>query len=184
MKKLLPVLFLIVGLGAGVGAGMILGPSDKGGYEGDQAAASDPEKAEGTGDKAEATAKPDTNKGKTKDPAKDKDDTPSGSEYVKLPKQFVIPIVAKDHISALATVSLSLETVEGSSETVYSKEPKLRDVFLQVLFDHANMGGFDGAFTRPDNLAPLRKALNDVARRELGDVVKDVLIVDIARQDT
>lgn len=180
MKKLLPVLFLIVGLGAGVGAGVVLGPSDKGGYEGDQAAAS-PDEA---GDTAEAKAKPDADKGKAKDKAKDPGETPSGSEYVKLPKQFVIPIVTKDHISALATVSLSLETVEGSTEMVYSKEPKLRDMFLQVLFDHANMGGFDGAFTRPDNLAPLRKALNDVARRELGDVVKDVLIVDIARQDT
>lgn len=174
MKKLLPVLFLIVGLGAGVGAGVFLGPSDKEGAE-DQVAASAPEKAEDGEDKKETKAK--------SDKSKDKDETPSGSEYVKLAKQFVIPIVTKDHISALATVSLSLETVEGSTETVYSKEPKLRDVFLQVLFDHANMGGFDGAFTRPDNLAPLRKALNDVARRELGDVVKDVLIVDIARQD-
>lgn len=171
MKKLLPVVFLILGLGAGVGAGMVLGPSEKAGQMDD--------KAEVAGETEKEAEKPDAKA----TPEKDTDETPSGSEYVKLPKQFVIPIVTKDHISALATVSLSLETVEGSTEAVYSKEPKLRDVFLQVLFDHANMGGFDGAFTRPDNLAPLRKALNDVARKELGDIVKDVLIVDIARQD-
>ncbi|WP_164660576.1 flagellar basal body-associated protein FliL [Tropicibacter sp. Alg240-R139] len=169
MKKLLPILFLIVGLGAGVGAGVFLGPGEK---KHDMAEDAEPEHHKEDENKKEAKAKP------------EKDEKSSGSEYVKLPKQFVIPIVTKDHISALATVSLSLETVEGSTEAVYSKEPKLRDMFLQVLFDHANMGGFDGAFTRPDNLAPLRKALNEVARKELGDIVKDVLIVDIARQDT
>ncbi|SPJ26914.1 flagellar basal body-associated protein FliL [Falsiruegeria mediterranea] len=171
MKKLLPILFLIVGLGAGAGAGVFLGPT---GAKGDKAETAETENKKDDKGKSEAKAKPE----------KAKDETPTGSEYVKLPKQFVIPIVTKDHISALATVSLSLETVEGSTDAVYSKEPKLRDMFLQVLFDHANMGGFDGAFTRPDNLAPLRKALNDVARNELGDIVKDVLIVDIARQDT
>ncbi|SLN63732.1 hypothetical protein TRL7639_03596 [Falsiruegeria litorea R37] len=171
MKKLLPVLFLIVGLGAGAGAGVFLGPGEK---AEEKAEAKDSEYSEDAAEKKEAKAKPE----------KSEEETPSGSEYVKFPKQFVIPIVTKDHISALATVSLSLEAVEGSTEAVYSKEPKLRDLFLQVLFDHANMGGFDGAFTRPDNLAPLRKALNDVARNELGDIVKDVLIVDIARQDT
>ncbi len=171
MKKLLPILFLIAGLGAGAGAGVFLGPGENKTDKAKSAAAEQNDEVEG---KKPAKAKPE----------KSQDENPSGSEYVKLPKQFVIPIVSKDYISALATVSLSLETVEGSTEAVYAKEPKLRDMFLQVLFDHANMGGFDGAFTRPDNLAPLRKALNDVARKELGDIVKDVLIVDIARQDT
>ena len=47
-------------------------------------------------------------------------------------------------------------------------EPKLRDVFLQVLFDHANMGGFRGAFTRSDVLEPLRTALREAAQKHLG----------------
>lgn len=174
MKKLVPVLFLVVGLASGGAAGLYLNPAETMDDAGEEAVLKDGEsneKAEGQPSSAI----------KAKQPAEDES---SASEYVKLSKQFVVPIVADDQISAMATVSLSLEVTEGGSDEVYLIEPKLRDVFLQVLFDHANMGGFDGAFTRPDNLAPLRKALNDVASLELGSVVKDVLIVDIARQDT
>ena len=78
------------------------------------------------------------------------------------------------------------ETVKNPDHffyAIYSKEPKLRDSFLQVLFDHANIGGFDGAFTNANNLAVLRGALREVAQKDMGDQVTDVLIVEIARQD-
>jgi hypothetical protein len=55
---------------------------------------------------------------------------------------------------------------------------------LQVLFDHANSGGFNGSFTDGANLVLLRKALLEAALRIFGKDVTDVLIVDILRQDT
>lgn len=105
-------------------------------------------------------------------------------EYVKLNNQFVIPVVEAGQVSALVVVSLSLEVTAGSTETVFAREPKLRDVFLQVMFDHANAGGFRGSFTDGSNLVVLRQALKEVAMQVLGDMVSDVLIVDIARQDS
>lgn len=105
-------------------------------------------------------------------------------EYVKLNNQFVIPVVEDGTVSALVVLALSLEVTTGSTETVFATEPKLRDVFLQVLFDHANAGGFKGSFTDASNLVVLRQALKEVAMQVLGDSVKDVLIVDIARQDS
>jgi flagellar protein FliL len=105
-------------------------------------------------------------------------------EYVKLNNQFVIPVVEAGQVAALVVVSLSLEVTAGSTETVFAREPKLRDVFLQVLFDHANSGGFRGSFTDGSNLVVLRQALKEVATQVLGDMVSDVLIVDIARQDS
>ncbi|MEX0308307.1 MAG: flagellar basal body-associated FliL family protein [Ruegeria sp.] len=105
-------------------------------------------------------------------------------EYLKLTKQFVVPVVTEDEISALVTMSLSLEVRPGIAEAFYEIEPKLRDRFLQVLFDHANIGGFDGAFTRSDNLAALRQALLEVARKDLGQDVSQVLIMSVSRQDT
>ena len=105
-------------------------------------------------------------------------------EYVKLNNQFVIPVVESGQVAALVVVSLSLEVTAGSTETVFAREPKLRDVFLQVLFDHANAGGFRGSFTDGSNLIVLRQALKEVAMQVLGDMVSDVLIVDIARQDS
>ena len=106
------------------------------------------------------------------------------SEYVKLNNQFVIPVVEGGDVSALVVISLSLEVTTDSTEAVFATEPKLRDVFLQVLFDHANAGGFKGSFTDASNLVVLRQALKEVAMQVLGDAVKDVLIVDIARQDS
>jgi flagellar protein FliL len=105
-------------------------------------------------------------------------------EYVKLSNQFVIPVVEDGQVAALVVVSLSLEVTAGSTETVFAREPKLRDVFLQVLFDHANAGGFRGSFTDGSNLVVLRQALKEVAMQVLGDIITDVLIVDIARQDS
>ena len=105
-------------------------------------------------------------------------------DYVKLNNQFVIPVVEDGNVAALVVLSLSLEVTTGSTEAVFLTEPKLRDVFLQVLFDHANAGGFKGSFTDASNLVVLRQALQEVAMQVLGDSVKDVLIVDIARQDS
>ncbi len=80
-------------------------------------------------------------------------------------------------------LSLSLEVTTAMTEQVYAREPRLRDGFLRVLFDHANAGGFGGAFTQSNNMEILRGALLEVARKSLGAAVSDVLIIDIVRQD-
>ncbi|SDX69402.1 hypothetical protein SAMN05444358_10968 [Ruegeria halocynthiae] len=164
MGKLLPIVLLIAGLAVGVGVRLVLAPSDK---------AKEPAEA------AQIPKADKTNKSK-----KGKGDDSGVHEYLKLTKQFVIPVVAEDEISALVTMSLSLEVRPGIAEAFYEIEPKLRDRFLQVLFDHANIGGFDGAFTRSDNLGALRKALLEVARKDLGQDVSKVLIMSVSRQDT
>ncbi len=169
MKKLLPVVFLLVGLGAGIGAGVALAPS------GDEKETAKEEKS---------NAKEDKPKAKEKSAKKtDKKDKVSEYEYLKLTKQFVVPVVDSDRIAALVTMSLSLEVTPGMTEAFYALEPKLRDGFLQVMFDHANIGGFDGAFTESDNMTVLRKALLETARKDLGDDVSQVLIMSVSRQD-
>lgn len=104
-------------------------------------------------------------------------------DYVKLNNQFIVPVVEGGRVTAMVIMALSLEVAQGSGETVYAREPKLRDAFLQVMFDHANAGGFRGAFTDGANLILLRRALLEAAKTTMGDMVSDVLIADIARQD-
>ena len=159
MKKLLPLIFLAVGAGAGVGAGAFLRPV--------------PEPTE-TVD-AEQPAKSSDTAHKTEDL--------TDREYVKMNNQFVVPVLQDGSVHALVVMSLSLEVPAGQKDAIYSHEPKLRDSFLQVLFDHANVGGFDGAFTDANNLAVIRGALREVAIKDMGDQISDVLIVEIARQD-
>ncbi|MFC3612670.1 flagellar basal body-associated FliL family protein [Lutimaribacter marinistellae] len=163
MKKLLPILFLLLGLAGGVAAGLVLGPAP----------------AKTASDEEEPPAAQSEH---SKKPAKTEKDS-GASEYIKLSKHFVVPLVKHDRISGMVTLGLSLETEPGLGEDFYEIEPKLRATFLEVLFDHANMGGFEGAFTRPGNLETLRTALLEAAHRDLGDGVREVLIVDIARQD-
>lgn len=159
MRKLIPLILILVGMGAGVGAGLLLRP--------------EPEE---TAANATSAADKEAPSGEDQDPA-------LLPEFVKLNNQFIVPVVEKERIASLVILSLSLEVTAGSTEQVYRNEPKLRDNFLQVLFDHANTGGFRGSFTDADNLVILRNSLQEVAAVVLGDIVTSVLITDIVRQD-
>jgi len=155
LAKLLPLLFLLVGTGGGIGAGLFLAPiphsqPKTGGHDAENG-----------------------HIGATETPAMMTDShgnaiDPSATEFVKMSNQFVIPVVNNDKIEALVVVSLSLETQVGVSEEIYEREPRLRDAFLRVLFDHANMGGFQGAFTKAETMDLLRSALREVAQRDFG----------------
>lgn len=107
----------------------------------------------------------------------------TASDFLKLNNQFLVPLVSQDYVEGLIALSVSIELEQGTTEKVYAQEPKLRDAFLQVLFDHANMGGFVGQFTVSSNLETLKKALFDAAYAISGSAVKGILITDIARQD-
>lgn len=159
-RKILPIILLLVGTGAGVGAGLALRP------------APDPEAA-----LPAAATTPDA------PPAAASAAETEAREYVKMNNQFVVPIVGSDEVTALVVLTLSLEVPSGGKADIYEREPKLRDSFLQVLFDHANTGGFDGAFTNATNMDVLRRNLLEIAQRDAPESVTDVLILDIARQD-
>ncbi|AEI96242.1 hypothetical protein [Roseobacter litoralis] len=165
MKKILPILMLLLGSAAGVGAGVYLRPPPA------EEAAAPEELAE---ESSETTAKEEA-----------KDELPiAGKEYVKLSNQFVVPIVEKDRVSSMIVMTLSVEAPEGQGQAVYDLEPKIRDVFLRILFDHAAIGGFRGAFLNNENLDIVRRNLRDGAIKTFGkDLISDVLIFEIARQD-
>lgn len=159
--KLAPLILAAAGLGAGIGAGLYLRPPATGDAAHEGAAADEHATAEEDGQGSGA-----------------------GPEYVRLNNQFVVPVVKEGRVSAMVVLSLTLEVDPGETETVFQREPKLRDVFLQVLFDHANLGGFSGSFTDGSNLVVLRTGLKEAAALVLGDTVRNVLITDIARQDS
>lgn len=172
LKILLPIVLLLVGSGAGVGAGIFLRPAPA-----EMAESTDGSDEFAQTDKAESSAEKESPGGKP-------DTENTEVEYVKLSNQFVVPIVKDEVVKALVVLSLSLEVPAGNKDAVFRREPKLRDSFLQVLFDHANVGGFDGAFTSAANLSVLRAALREVGQKDMSvEVIRDVLILEIARQD-
>jgi len=163
MGKIVPIILALMGLGAGVGSAIALRP-----------------------DPAEMVASVPCDAGEQKvaDSA-GQEEVPDDAEpdYVKLNNQFVIPIVAQGSVTALVVISLGLEVGSGGPELVYKREPKLRDAFLQVLFAHANTGGFDGNFTSGRKMEQLRSALREAAIKTLGSSVTDILIADVVRQE-
>jgi hypothetical protein len=166
MKSLiLPVILLITGTAGGAAAGLFLMPPA----------------AEAT-DHAAAVC-PEPMAGELHDdlPVADQFDTPSA--FVPLNNQFIVPVLSGDEVAALVILSVSIEIPESEEEAVHAAEPRLRDEFLQVLFDHANTGGFDGTFTATETMRGLRQALNLAAQEVLGEMARGVLIVDIVRQD-
>ena len=155
IRKRLPLFLGLFGLSLGAAGGFVLRP------------AQDPSAATGTNSPA----------------TEQSSDLTTPKDYAKLANQFIIPVLAQGKVSALMVLSLSLEVRSGTTAQVNAAEPKLRDAFLQVLFDHANSGGFSGSYTDAATLIPLRTALLEVAKSVLGDKVTDVLITDILRRD-
>lgn len=103
--------------------------------------------------------------------------------YYKLPNQFVVPVVENGRVAAVVLMSLTLQLRGETAEQVAFQEPKLRDEFLKVLFERANVGGFRGNFTGESQVAQLRHSLVEAARLVLPGVVDDILITDLLRQD-
>lgn len=186
IKKLFPIVLPVLGLGLGTGAGLFLKPDAASPTEASADAKAEKDVAEGEGGATEGgghAAAPEE-----KPTAEDHGSEAAGEdekpEFVKLTNQFIVPLLQEGRVVSLVILSLNLQVEAGKSEEVYALEPKLRDAFLQVLFDHANAGGFRGSFTDGSNLLYLRRALLERAQGLVGPVVTDVLISDIARQDS
>ena len=170
MKKFLPIILGVVGLLGGVGAGLALKPA--------------PEVVEACDPEGEAPCPEEKEKSYTekKKPSEDTYNPEEPTEFVKMPKQFVVPVIKRERVAALVVLSISLEVDVGISDAILSRGPKLRDAFLQVLFNHAATGGFDGAFTTGQAMKDLRSTLKDVAERHTGQDVHGILITDLVKQ--
>lgn len=168
MGKILPVLIVLIGLGVGAGAGIFLRP------------AAMPQADECQNSEYDSC---DTQVAEDADPSEATEPDPNNVYYVKLSKQFVIPVVKDGKVSSMVVMSLSVETTPTVGDVVFAREPKLRDALLAVMFLHANSGGFDGQFTSSEAMNDLRGSLLEATREVIGDDVYSVLVTDILRQD-
>lgn len=177
MAKLLPILIVLLGLFGGVGAGFVLKPAAEAQEDGDGIAGAIPgQGTDGAGSDIGGAPAP--------RPAAAPPPPLETRDLTSLANQFFVPVIQQDKVVAMVAMSLTLEVVQGHGDTALSHEPRLRDAFLQVMFDHANVGGFDGVFTQQRNMTALRTALRETGQRLLGVSLIDVLITDIVRQET
>lgn len=184
MKRLLlPIVIALVGLGGGVGAAIMLRPDpvDEAAAEGLMCSCTDLEHLALMEKEADEMAmKEEMAEKEAMDEEEGYDDS---SEYVELGEQFVVPVVEEGSVIALVVMTLSVEIAPGFANEVNAHRPKLRDLFLRELLDHANLGGFRGSFTSNGTLDRLRRALRERGQRAMGEDLRDILILDINRQE-
>ncbi|MCC5988429.1 MAG: flagellar basal body-associated protein FliL [Pararhodobacter sp.] len=166
MKVLIPLVLVLFGLAAGAGAGWFMRASATADAR-DASGAAEGTAADSAAGFAAASSRP----------------AGGGTESLQLSNQFMVPLVEEERVRAVVVIGLALEMAAGHGVTLSRHEARLRAGFLQALFDHANMGGFEGVFTSGETLLTLRRRLRDIAREELGDSLRDVLITDLMRQE-
>lgn len=108
----------------------------------------------------------------------------SGTTYYKFSRQFIVPVVNGRNVQSLVILDLNLELDAALSEKAYEMEPKLRDRIMTELLGISSEQRFEATMTDPENLSVIRSRLLSASRSVLSDGVHDVLILDIARQDT
>lgn len=169
MKKLLPIILVLVGILGGGALGFLLKPKPEPQADATEAAAepeahAEPEKAETAHDVGSASP-------------------PEGREYVTIGRQLIVPVVDGGVTRALMLFELALDVPAGTSEAFFSVEPRIRDAFMRVLFEMSYTGAFLGTYTDDRVVAELRDNLLSAARHQLGPTVADVLILDMIRQE-
>ena len=187
MKNIISAVLMIVFVIGGATAADFM----KGGSETVTADAKDTKKGADKGKKGKADKKGKDKKDKDKKSKKDKkgeDDygsqSKSGSStYMKFGRQFVVPVIDSGKVQALVMLDINLELASSASEEVYTMEPKIRDALMRALLGLSNDGIFDDQLTDPENYDIMRKKLLRAAKEVIKDSVKDVLILEIARQD-
>jgi flagellar basal body-associated protein FliL len=157
MKKLLPVLIALIGLGGGVFGGAMLKPA--------------PEMTEHADAKGH-------DKAKDADAEHGEEHAEEEFVYANLKKPFFVPVAQPGQRNMIVRLDIHLEVPEALSEKVTMQEPKLRDAFLRTVMNFSHEGGF-ARVKGGEGFIILRDDLLLSARAVLGQDVKNVLIGEI-----
>ena len=103
--------------------------------------------------------------------------------FVKIGRQTIIPVVEEGKTRALMLFELAIDVSADANDRALQLEPRLRDAFLDQLLQMSYTGAFLTNFTDDRVIEELRRNLTRAAREHLGDAVREVLILDVMRQE-
>lgn len=158
MKKLLPLIIIILGLAGGIGVGVVMKPEPE--------PITDEEKAE-----------------KEVEKPIERDFVATDSEYVELSRKLIVPTEGADGVKSLIAIELHIEVAPGFADHATAHEPKVRDAFLRTLLWFSSTGAFGENAHQNETFEELGEELTRAARKVLGDEVRGVLIGDMIKQD-
>lgn len=113
----------------------------------------------------------------------DKAASSGDSAYYKFSREFVVPIMRGGQVKSLVILHISLETEPSISEQLFTEEPKLRDNIMTTLIGLSNDGRTLEELTNVNNYETIRAMVLMNLNDAISDKIKNVLIVDVAKQD-
>lgn len=105
------------------------------------------------------------------------------SAYYKFSREFVVPIMRGGQVKSLVILHISLETDNATAEKLFSEEPKLRDNIMTTLIELSNDGRTLVEVTNVNNYETIRALILMNLKDAIDDGIRNVLIVDVAKQD-
>ena len=176
LTSVVAIIFIALGSFAGV---MLKTPSSAAAAGADKAAAEDDYADKKDADKKDGDKKKDAKKG-------DKYAKSGGSgstEYYKFSREFVVPVMRNDQVKSLVILHINLEADSSTVDDLFSEEPKLRDNIMTTLIGLSNDGRTLEEPTQIDNYEMIRSMVLMNLKDSVTDGIKNVLIVDMAKQD-
>ncbi|MFK7945382.1 MAG: flagellar basal body-associated FliL family protein [Paracoccaceae bacterium] len=168
MKKILPIILLILGVAGGGVAGVFLKPPEE------------PPEEDGQ-------AKDEARHAATRENSDSEDltegEAPTNRAFVKVGRQTIVPVLDGGETRALMLFELAVDVPAASANIVHEMEPRLRDAFLRELFQMSYTGAFLTEFTDDRVIEELRRNLTRAARQYVGEDAREVLILDVMRQE-
>ncbi len=184
ITALVAVVFIVIG---GVVGHMLRGGS------GDAEAATSAKKDEGHSEKAEdgeshaPKEKEKDSHGGDKKAKKDGHGASTGSSesaYFKFSREFVVPMIQNERVSSLVILNINVESDAALSDKLFSQEPVIRDVIMTTLIEISGDGKTFQSMTSIENYETLRSLILVALQKKFPDMgIKNILILDIARQD-
>lgn len=107
-----------------------------------------------------------------------------GSTYFRFSREFVVPIIQNERVASLVILNINIEADAAASDKLFSQEPVLRDVVMTTLIEISGDGRTFQSMTSIENYETVRSLILGNLQKKFPDMgIKNILILDIARQD-
>lgn len=178
MKQIVPSIVALLAISAGGGAAYFV----KSGSSPKAPSAAHESSGEESGGHGAPKAEKKAKKGHGKSD-KHGDAAATDVTYYKFSREFVVPMIEDDRVQSLVILNLNLEVDTAISQELFSKEPVLRDNIMTTLVKLSSGGRTLNSITDVDNYETLRAMILTNLQNEIPVGIRNVLILDMARQD-
>jgi hypothetical protein len=107
---------------------------------------------------------------------------PGTVDYFKFTREFVIPVMRESRVESLVILNINLEVDSNVTSKLFAMEPKIRDNIMTTLIELSNDGATLEAIASLENYESIRATVLMNLQKVVPEGIKNVLIVDMAKQ--